>query len=79
MLSDDIFKFLSSILGDVWKRWFPAEPSLSHIVPRQVALLLHHGLDRVRAAWEADNAIPGKAATAYSVLCGESKRRRTDP
>ena len=76
MLEDKVFEFLTSILGDVWKRWFAAEPLLSHVVPRQVALLLHHGLDRVRATWQADNAIPGKAATAYAVLCGESKKRR---
>ena len=76
MLEDKVFEFLTSILGDVWKRWFAAEPLLSHVVPRQVALLLHHGLDRVRATWQADNAIPSKAATAYAVLCGESKKRR---
>ena len=76
MLEDKVFEFLTSILGDVWKRWFAAEPLLSHVVPRQVALLLHHGLDRVRATWQADNALPGKAATAYAVLCGESKKRR---
>ena len=77
-LGDGVVQFLTSILGDIWKRWF-SEPALAHVVPRQVALLLYHGLDRVRTAWEADNATPGQAASAFAVMCGESKRRRAGP
>ena len=77
-LGDEVVPLMTAILGDVWTRWF-AEPTPERIVPRQVALLLHQGLDRVRAAWEADSAIRGQAASAYAVLCGEAKRCRVAP
>ena len=71
-----MFPFLSFIMGDVWVKWFGGQPELHHIVPRQLVLLLHHALDRVRVAWEKEENIRVHAATAYAVIAGESKKRR---
>ena len=68
------------LLGaDVWGRWFPTDVTIEDVVPRQVAMLMHATLDRVRATWEAEAAtadrIRNEAATAVGVLVANNKRR----
>ena len=68
-------------MGGVWGRWFPTEPAPETLVPRQVALLMHSSLQRLKEHWESvDKATEMRAQTAatYAAMSGAAKKRRAE-
>ena len=71
--------FMRSALGTAWEKWFVNQPQAQDTVPRQVVILLHTSLTRLRNHWE-DAEKTGEIAEAaqgsYAAMIGQSKKRR---
>ena len=78
-LAQGVCNFVKSAMGSSWERWFPAEPPLSTVVPRQVAELLLASLQRLDAHWRQqgiNEEISKQGLESYTAVVGVAKRRR---
>ena len=68
--------FCASYIGeDNFKRWFPASPPLTAIMPRQVALILFFTLDILRKELTKEKEMRAEAAASFAVLIANESEK----
>ena len=70
------------LLGPIWQKWYAAVPEGSAVVPRQLALLLFHGLNSIKYEYEnqEQKQLADKMAVdAYGAVRASAKRLRPAP
>ena len=71
-----------NLLGPIWQKWYSSAPDGSDVVPRQLALLLFHGLTGIKFEYESqeqEQLAASMAVDAYGAVRASAKRLRTTP
>ena len=72
----------TNLLGPIWQKWYTAAPDGSEVVPRQLALLLFHGLNGIKFEYESqeqEQLAASMAVDAYGAVRASAKRLRPTP
>ena len=78
-LNEDAPAMVRTALGSKWSLWFIANPPATTVVPRQVALLLLAGLERMKIQYESKETkdeIAKQATDSYAAITEVAKKRR---
>ena len=71
-----------NLLGPLWNSWYLTDPAGDEVVPRQVALLMFHGLNGIKIEYEnveQEAVVSRMAVDAYGAVRASGKRLRTSP
>jgi len=70
---------VKSLLGDLWKKWYPADPLPHHVVPRQVAQIAFGCLNGIKLKYESkthEDQVMKEAESTYALMVESGKKLR---